>query len=122
MSAAPYKTRHDNCVLLYAELSGAEDLSAVHFITDSAASHWAIPQTVTTQLGSNEMRTILNMLAVLTVVVAVGCSEGTTRKDVASAATSWIKKSKKRLRLFGKANGKSPTLSKPRRSIRLLSP
>jgi hypothetical protein len=31
------------------------------------------------------MKTILNTLAVLAVVGAVGCSEGTTRKDVASA-------------------------------------
>jgi hypothetical protein len=31
------------------------------------------------------MRTILNMLAALAVVVSVGCSEGTTRKDVANA-------------------------------------
>jgi hypothetical protein len=31
------------------------------------------------------MRTILKMLAALAVVMAVGCSESTSRKDVASA-------------------------------------
>jgi hypothetical protein len=36
-------------------------------------------------MGSIVMRTILKMFAALAVVVSVGCSEGTTRKDVANA-------------------------------------